>query len=313
MDAWISHYKTLPTDGERDAFLHGLVGHYTELFDATGCGYLLLDSEQRILAWNQHTERLLGHRPLVGDRMPQPGDLFELENAEDDLAATVSETQHSHQQCWLMRRDGEPCWVQTTMLPLSLGGYDQRLVILKDVSAEKQLHANLKAQQAAIDDARDRDALTGLHNRRYVLEQLDRLNAQAKRYGNTFSLALIDLDHFKSVNDTYGHHTADEVLRSLATLIRSNLRDADITARYGEEEFMVLLPETDIEAAVHTINRLRQRFNESRIPGIKRSLTLSAGVMRWEPGLSLEQLIFKTDQRLAMAKYAGRNQVCGEL
>ena len=76
---------------------------------------------------------------------------------------------------------------------------------------------------------------------------------------------------------------------------------------------MVLLPETDMEDAVNTINRLRQRFTESRVDGIKRSLTLSAGVMSWEPGLSLEQLIFKTDQRLAMAKYAGRNQVCGEI
>ncbi|MFG1495684.1 diguanylate cyclase [Saccharospirillum sp. HFRX-1] len=316
MDAWISHYQTLPTDGERDAFFEGLVRHYAELFDATDSGYLLLDADQSVLAWNDTTEKLLGHQPVKGESMPKPGDLFELEDGATDaseLIRSVLNTQQTQQQVWRLRREGEAHWVRLTLLPVMLADCRQVLVIVRDISAEKRLEADVQAQQAALNDARVRDPLTGLHNRRFVLEQLDRLNARAKRYGNTFSLALIDLDHFKSVNDTYGHQAADRVLCSLADLIRGDLRDADITARYGEEEFMVLLPETNIEDAVITINRLRQRFTESRVDGIKRSLTLSAGVMSWEPGLSLEQLIFKTDQRLAMAKYAGRNQVCGEL
>ncbi len=186
-------------------------------------------------------------------------------------------------------------------------------MVLQDISAEKRLQADVEAKQQLLDRARTRDALTGLHNRRYILEELDHMNAQAKRYGTRFSIALIDLDHFKSVNDTYGHEVADRVLLSLAGLIQDELRDADISARYGAEEFMILLPETGITAAVSTINRLRQRFTETRIAGIKRSLTLSAGVMEWEPGQSREQLVFKTDQRLSMAKYAGRNQVCGNI
>ena len=316
MDAWISHYQTLPTDGERDAFFKGLVHHYAELFDATDSGYLLLDADQCVLAWNETTENLLGHQPVKGEPMPKPGDLFELEDDAVDagqLILNVLNTQQTQQQVWRLRREGEAHWLRLTMLPVMLADCRQALVIVKDISAEKRLEADFQAQQAALNDARVRDPLTGLHNRRFMLEQLDRLNARAKRYGNTFSLALIDLDHFKSVNDTYGHEAADRVLCSLADLIRDDLRDADISARYGEEEFMVLLPETDMEDAVNTINRLRQRFTESRVDGIKRSLTLSAGVMSWEPGLSLEQLIFKTDQRLAMAKYAGRNQVCGEI
>lgn len=316
MDAWISHYQTLPTDDERDAFFQGLVHHYAELFAATDSGYLLLDADQRVLAWNETTENLLGHQPVKDEPMPKPGDLFELENNTPEASELIFEvlnTQQTQQQVWQLRREGEAHWLRLTILPLMFANNRQALVIVKDISAEKRLQADLQAQQAALDDARDRDPLTGMHNRRFILEQLDRLNAQAKRYGNTFSLALIDLDHFKSVNDTYGHQAADSVLCTLADLIRDDLRDADISARYGEEEFMVLLPETDSEAAVHTINRLRQRFTESRVAGIKRSLTLSAGVMSWEAGLSLEQLIFKTDQRLAMAKYAGRNQVCGDL
>lgn len=316
MDAWISHYQTLPTDGERDAFFEGLVRHYAELFDATDSGYLLLDADECVLAWNETAETLLSHQPVKGETMPKPGDLFELEDDAADASELIQQaigSRQRRQQVWRLRREGEAHWLRLTILPVVLAECRQALVIIKDISAEKRLQADLQAQQAAMDDARVRDPLTGLHNRRFMLEQLDRLNAQAKRYGNAFSLALIDLDHFKSVNDTYGHQAADRVLCSLADLIRDDLRDADISARYGEEEFMVLLPETTIEDAVNTINRLRQRFTESRVDGIKRSLTLSAGVMSWEPGLSLEQLIFKTDQRLAMAKYAGRNQVCGEL
>ncbi|WP_108126541.1 sensor domain-containing diguanylate cyclase [Saccharospirillum mangrovi] len=316
MDAWISHYRTLPTDGERDAFFNGLVSHYSELFDATGSGYVLLDADQRVIAWNDTTATLLGHQPVVGEAMPKPGDLFELEHRNADAGELIDASlasQEAQQAIWEVRREGESHWLRLTILPLTLVDRPQALVIFKDISAEKRLEADLQAQQAALDDARVRDPLTGLHNRRFILEHLDHLNAQAKRYGNTFSLALIDLDHFKSVNDTYGHQVADQVLCSLANLIRDDLREADVTARYGEEEFLVVLPETDIEAAVNVINRLRQRFTESRIPGIKRSLTLSAGVMSWEPGLSLEQLMFKTDQRLSMAKYAGRNQVCGEI
>lgn len=316
MDTWISHYKTLPTDSERDAFFTALVHHYAEIFDATDSGYLLLDTNQSVLAWNNTAEKLLRHKPSKGESMPKPGDLFELEdNAADahELFQTAMRTQQRQQQVWQLRREGEVHWLRLTVLPVFLADYHQTLVIVKDISAEKRLEADLQAQQAALIDARVRDPLTGLHNRRFMIEQLDRLNAHAKRYGNIFSLALIDLDHFKSVNDTYGHEAADSVLCSLANLIRDDLREADISGRYGEEEFLILLPETNSEDAVSTINRLRQRFTESRVEGIKRSLTLSAGVMGWKPGLSLEQLIFKTDQRLAMAKYAGRNQVCGEL
>jgi diguanylate cyclase (GGDEF)-like protein len=212
-----------------------------------------------------------------------------------------------------LRRNGERHWLRLTAIPVTLIAESQVLVVIQDISAQYRLQQDVEHHQQALEHARTRDALTGLHNRRFILDELTQLNAQAKRYRSHFCIALIDLDHFKSVNDTYGHSLADTVLRTLADIVQEELRDADISARYGEEEFMVLLPETGIDAGIGTLDRLRQRFSETRIPGIKRSLTLSAGVIEWQPGLSLEQLVFKTDQRLAMAKYAGRNQVCGDL
>ena len=123
MDAWISHYQTLPTDGERDAFFKGLVHHYAELFDATDSGYLLLDADQCVLAWNETTENLLGHQPVKGEPMPKPGDLFELEDDAVDagqLILNVLNTQQTQQQVWRLRREGEAHWLRLTMLPVML-------------------------------------------------------------------------------------------------------------------------------------------------------------------------------------------------
>jgi diguanylate cyclase (GGDEF)-like protein/PAS domain S-box-containing protein len=316
MENWISHYQQLPHADQRAQFLSTLIHHYTELFDATESGFLLLDNQLHVLSHNELAERLLGFVPRAGQAVPQPGDLFERKEGNDEheciLMRALKEDQSlAHVQT--LRRNGERHWLRLTAIPVTLIAESQVLVVIQDISAQYRLQQDVEHHQQALEHARTRDALTGLHNRRFILDELTQLNAQAKRYRSHFCIALIDLDHFKSVNDTYGHSLADTVLRILADIVQEELRDADISARYGEEEFMVLLPETGIDAGIGTLDRLRQRFSETRIPGIKRSLTLSAGVIEWQPGLSLEQLVFKTDQRLAMAKYAGRNQVCGDL
>lgn len=318
MDNWITHYQQLPHADQRTQFLSTLVHHYTEVFDATHSGFLLLDGQLNILSHNQLAETLFGFAPRSGDPMPQPGDLFEVDASEEVSdrdcilqRALLEDRPLSHIQT--VRRDGERHWLRLTAIPVTLMAESQILMVIQDISAEQRLQQDVAAQQQALEQARTRDSLTGLFNRRYILDELGQLNALAKRYRSRFCIALIDLDHFKRVNDTYGHTVADNVLSTLGDLIQDELRDADISARYGEEEFMVLMPETGIDAGISTLDRLRQRFSETRVPGIKQSLTLSAGVIEWQPGLSLEQLVFKTDQRLAMAKYAGRNQVCGDL
>lgn len=318
MENWISHYQQLPHADQRAQFLSTLVHHYTEVFDATQSGFLLLDGQLNILSHNQLAETLFGFVPEPGQPMPKPGDLFEQETAGTEpehgcilQRALQEDTPLSHVQT--VRRNGERHWLRLTAIPVTLMAESQVLVVIQDISAERRLQEDIQQHQEALEQARTRDSLTGLFNRRYILDELGQLNALAKRYRSRFCIALLDLDHFKQVNDTYGHSVADTVLRTLGDLIQDELRDADISARYGEEEFMVLMPETGIDAGISTLDRLRQRFSETRVPGIKRSLTLSAGVIEWQPGLSLEQLVFKTDQRLAMAKYAGRNQVCGDL
>lgn len=316
METWIQQYRQLPDADDRDTFLDRLVTHYAELLDVTDSGYLLLDSEYTILSVNPLACDMLIFHPQVGSPMPKPGDLFELDDPKDEGDCVIANAMATKKPChseMQLRRDGEPCWIKVTAIPIQFMDIAQVLVVLQDISATKRLQADVVAQQAALDQVRTRDPLTGLYNRRFILDELAHLNALSKRYNTTFSIVLIDLDHFKSVNNTYGHEVADQVLVTLGKLIQEDLRDADLGARYGEEEFMVLLPETGIDDAVHTINRLRQRFNETRFAEISRPLSISAGVLEWQNGQSLEQLLFKTNERLTMAKYAGRNQVCGDL
>lgn len=285
MDAWIDHYRQLPDSQEREVFFNALVQHYTQCFDATGVGFLLLDESMCVLSRNDLVAELLGHAPSIGQYMVKPCDLFEWDDGQTTDDCVIARALNEQRPCQdevKIRRNGERRWLRLTAIAVKMLDARQVLLMMQDISGEKRLEADLLAKQRQLDKARTRDPLTGLSNRRYILEELDHLNAKARRYGTVFSIALIDLDHFKAVNDTYGHEVADNVLLHLASLIQDELRDADITARYGEEEFMVLLPETQVADAVHTVNRLRQRFTESRVAGINRSLTLSAGVMEWE-------------------------------
>ena len=200
-------------------------------------------------------------------------------------------------------------WVQVQRSSAADEPGDQ-LLILTDVS---DLVNEIIGLQQKAEDADTQDYTTGLYNRRYAIQRLDQMHQFAKRYKSAFALAMIDIDHFKRLNDTFGHTFGDEVLSRLARLIKNNFRETDLCARYGGEEFLVLMPETNAHDAIHTLDRLRQQVSELKWQEMQRPVTISAGVVEWEPNKSLEQLIFLSDQRLLTAKNAGRNQVCGNL
>jgi diguanylate cyclase (GGDEF)-like protein/PAS domain S-box-containing protein len=126
------------------------------------------------------------------------------------------------------------------------------------------------------------------------------------------SIAMIDIDHFKTFNDTYGHTAGDEVIRRLAQLVIGSLRKVDVIGRYGGEEFVLILPDTSHEVAISIMNRIRVSCSELTIPGIKQPITMSIGIASSSKvDQSLESLIEKADQALYKAKSLGRNQVVG--
>jgi diguanylate cyclase len=156
------------------------------------------------------------------------------------------------------------------------------------------------------------DELTGLPNRRAFLRRIEDEVARVQRYGFPLSLSLIDLDHFKQINDKYGHAGGDEVLQMYSKNILSIFRHHDLVARYGGEEFAVLLPNTDAEGALRALTKVKNRAAETRWQNNGDMIqvpTFSSGVSLYKPGETASAFIERADKALYRAKRLGRNRV----
>jgi two-component system cell cycle response regulator len=161
------------------------------------------------------------------------------------------------------------------------------------------------------------DQLTGLHNRRYMARHLDALIAGSHKSGKPIAFLIMDIDHFKAVNDTHGHDSGDEVLREFAGRISANVRGIDLACRYGGEEFVVVMPDTDMELALTVAERLRKSVEETAF-AISREphalhITISIGLAGSETSAdSADALLHRADQALYRAKREGRNRVIAD-
>jgi len=154
------------------------------------------------------------------------------------------------------------------------------------------------------------DALTGLPNRRHADEVLERLLAAARRTRRPLAVVLFDLDHFKAINDNFGHSIGDEALRAIASATRELLRGSDHAARFGGEEFLLLLPETSADDALIVAEKLRAQIAELEVEGLDREVTASFGVAAYpDHEATADRLIEAADAALYRAKAAGRNRV----
>ena len=191
-----------------------------------------------------------------------------------------------------------------------LQSLDQRLRMLERENAELMLKNRALAEQSA------RDALTGLYNRRYVIDKIDAEMNRALRHGNPMALLMLDVDHFKNINDSFGHPVGDKVLQILGNVLKESCRIYDTPGRYGGEEFCLMLPDTRLENTLIVAERIRQRVEET--PFVSGSITIhltaSIGVAALEnvPEESLfsaNALIERADRALYAAKDRGRNRV----
>ncbi len=258
----------------------------------------------------------------LGDRVPQTRSLIlstlasalrdagRLEEAYDALArAAELERQAfrelSELQLRLERATLEASAARQTSVELAAKNRQ-----LADAHTELERRAGeLEALQGQLRDQAERDWLTGLHNRRYFARELERLAAAEE--GGSFTLAIVDLDHFKSINDRFGHEAGDAVLVRVAALLCEVLRQSDIVVRSGGEEFLVVMGETEVEAATACCERIRVRIREEPweliAPGL--SVTASVGVAYTDDPAGLAALTRSADQRLYEAKRAGRDRV----
>lgn len=157
------------------------------------------------------------------------------------------------------------------------------------------------------------DPLTGVGNRRMLELRLDDEILRAQRYRRALTAVYFDLDHFKRVNDTYGHDVGDTVLRQVADSLVADLRQSDLVARMGGEEFVVLLTETEINAALTLVERMRAAVGALRTPGLPGHVTISAGLAQWREGENAESLLRQADRALYRAKVSGRNSAYTDL
>jgi diguanylate cyclase (GGDEF)-like protein len=162
------------------------------------------------------------------------------------------------------------------------------------------------------------DPLTGLYNRRYFIEQIELEFKRAKRYNRDLSLLMLDIDHFKLVNDNYGHQVGDIVLRKISSIIINQLRDSDLAFRYGGEEFMVILPETKADDAINVAKRMKEEIMDSEhvYRNLNFKVTASIGIVSIKDMLSkfetVDDIIKKVDDNLYKAKNSGRNTIIYE-
>lgn len=152
------------------------------------------------------------------------------------------------------------------------------------------------------------DQLTGLANRRYFLERLEEAFSMSVRHKLQLSILIADMDHFKRINDTYGHSVGDETLRMFGAILTENCRNEDFPARYGGEEFIVMLQKTPISGAESLYHRLRESILKQCLTTSREPVTFSAGIAEYEPGDTQESLLKKADNALYEAKYKGRDR-----
>lgn len=274
-------------------------------------GVQVLDNDLRLVAWNERLFEVLkldaeailsAENPgkafryaLAGRGEYGPGDVDELVASREEIARTKVPVQYERQMV-----TGQ--WIECRGNPIDGGGY---LAIYRDIDDAKKMYERLEFLASA-------DPLTELPNRRSFLDAAKSEFLRAQRHGRALSFLILDIDHFKSINDRFGHAAGDEALRQVARCCRETLRRSDHIGRIGGEEFAVMLPETGPELGYEAAERLRIALSKLEIPTEDEVLWLTVsigGMTANAEHASAEQVMAEADAALYDAKHGGRNRV----
>ena len=270
------------------------------LLDAIPDPVLVIDASGQIAESNPAANALAGGATLTGRRLAAIPELGRV------LAETLAAPDRSAEGPREIALGEPPRYFDASKVALSYAGRTVgHLILLRDISHRVALQQQLREQSM-------RDPLTGLHNRRFFDELAPVMFAEAQRSGTTLAAAMIDIDHFKRLNDSFGHAAGDAVLRAAGALLRQSIRQSDIVFRLGGEEFLVLLPNTQDESALRRVDEWRETFAAGAIrhDGKALTITFSAGVALFpDDADEIAALLDRADQALYRAKAEGRNRV----
>ncbi len=275
---------------------------------------IMIDSNDIIGFWNTAAEQMFGYSEAetLGRKMHEiistPEDR---EKAEEGLRHFKSTGQgpivNSVREVNSVRKSGEIFPSELSVSSFQIKNSWYAVGSIRDISARKEAEEKLITLATT-------DSLTGILNRRKFMESCSLEAERSKRYGHRMSFIMFDIDHFKIVNDNFGHDAGDKVLKEISAYISAMLRKTDLFARVGGEEFAVLLPETGIETAQKLAERLREGVSQRKIPGYDRiKITSSFGVTEMHPhGENISDIMKRSDRALYTAKNTGRNRVSTE-
>ena len=282
----------------------------TDLYDHAPCGYHSLDASGVVVRMNQTELNWIGYTrdQVLGKHFMEFISEASREVFKANFPKFLAQGHIENLEFELLRSDG-------TVLPVSISGTmirDQHGVpvlsrsTVFDITERKKLEKHLEALSNS-------DALTGLPNRRRFYEVATTEVERSKRHQNPLALAMLDIDHFKKINDQHGHPMGDLVLKNLAAVSRSALRQIDMLARYGGEEFVILMPHTDRSQAMDVLDRLRETLQAQQLrsdAGAPVSYTISIGTTQLQAGdTDIDAMLKRADDALYAAKRSGRNQV----
>ncbi len=291
-------------------------------------GLIVIDSDYRIVAWNGFMEHHSGVRSTkaIGTKLLDLSADLPVEWVKRQLEAVstlkipVYSTWKQHPYLFRFKSyrpitgKSDFMYQNITFQPLSSldGGAPSICITLYDVTQDAIGEQEQVRLNQELEHLSRTDRMTQLYNRGYWEEMAGHEFKRCQRYGHTSTMVMLDIDHFKRVNDTYGHQVGDEVIRALATTLRAAIRESDLAGRYGGEEFAIILCETDMAGALQFCERVRANVEAMLVEALGESVrfTISLGVSRFTDDTpSLEMWLKEADAALYYSKETGRNRV----
>jgi len=284
------------------------------LFESSSDAVMILD-QSGFLDCNESALRLFGcpskaefikQTPAALSPRLQPGGIDSDTLAEQHIEQAIQDACHRFE--WVHQRlnDRETFPTEVLLNSIHLQGRQLLQAVVRDITERKQFQTELERQAHL-------DYLTGLNNRGHFMQIAENELSRAIRYQTSLSLLMMDIDHFKAINDTHGHKAGDKVLQAFADMCRHTLRTIDVVGRVGGEEFAILLPETDLDQAMEVAERLREAMMNAKVgisQGLPLRFTVSIGVTTLSAdNENIDELFDAADKALYSAKTAGRNRV----
>jgi len=289
---------------------------YQEILKYVKEGVYFVDTDRRITFWNNHAEKITGYTAAeVLDRHCYDGILNHVDDQGNHLCwqgcplhKTMEDGEHREASVYLHHKQGHRVSVMVRTYPMYDAG---RLIGAIELFSDEKPPTHLMEEIADLKVLAMTDQLTGLANRRYTESFLNGKLMELEQFNSPFGVALIDIDHFKSVNDTYGHDAGDSALQMVANSLLNAVRSSDLIGRWGGEEFLAVFPVVGGEQLQQIAERMRMLVDASSVQrqGTEIRITISIGAVFVKKSSSKEHIIRMADQLMYRSKSEGRNRI----